>query len=339
MKTWKLVSGILSIMLFVWMIFQSFAVGFANIILNTGEFSGFAGIVVAILMLAGGIVSISTRNIGKDGDITLILLFGIAALIGLKMAGSIYLDLYVWAFWGAVNVITAMVSFTQKNSESKEVYTVNKTAISNYSTERIIENKDTDVIGAEENIEKSSKIEINMLLNKDVENATNQQDIENKKFMWVLFVVIVCTVFTAIIMSNSNIRFNEILTTEESTTKHTLPVDVSIDDNGAISVKPSAVGDIFPNSGRVYLTLDNIRGMDEKTIRLGLNEIYARRGKIFKDKDLKDYFNAKSWYAPLYTQEEFASIEDTVFNSYEKDNIKLLERVANYLHENGGKWD
>ena len=114
---------------------------------------------------------------------------------------------------------------------------------------------------------------------------------------------------------------------------------ISIDDNGAISVKPSAVGDIFPYSGRVYLTLDNVRGMDEKTVRLGLNEIYARRGKIFKDKDLKDYFNDKSWYAPLYIQEEFDSIEDTVFNSYEKDNIKLLERVENYLHENGGKWD
>ena len=213
MKTWKLVSGILSIMLFVWMMFQSFAVGFANIILNTGEFSGFAGIVVAILILAGGIVSISTRNIGKDGDITLILLFGIAALIGLTMAGSIYLDLYVWAFWGAVNVITAMVSFTQKNSESKEVDTVNKTDIYNYSAERITENKETAVIEAKENIDTSSKAEINVVLNKNVENSTNQQDIENKKFMWVLFFVIVCIVLIAIIMSIHNIRFKEILTT------------------------------------------------------------------------------------------------------------------------------
>ena len=339
MKTWKLVSGILSIILFVWMMFQSFAVGFVNIILNTGEFSGSAGIVVAILMLAGGIVSISTRNIGKDGDITLILLFGIATVLGAVMAGTVYLDLYVWAFWGAVNVITAMVSFAQKNSESNEVYTVNKTAVSNYSTERITENKGKDVAVAEENIDTSSKTETNVVLNKDVENSTNQQDIENKKFMWVLFVVIVCIVFIAIIMSISNISNNKISTTEESSTKHTLPVDVSIDDNGAISVKPSAVGDIFPYSGRVYLTLDNVRGMDEKTVRLGLNEIYARRGKIFKEKDLKHYFNDKSWYAPLYIQEEFDSIEDTVFNSYEKDNIKLLERVENYLHENGGKWD
>ena len=176
-------------------------------------------------------------------------------------------------FWGAVNVITALVSFAQKNSESKKVDTVNKTDISNYSTERITENKEKYVIGAEENIDTSSKAEINVVLNKNVENLTNQQDIENKRFMWVLFFVIVCIVLTAIITSIHNIRFNEILTTEESSIKHTLPVDVSIDDNGSISVKPSAVGGIFPNSGRVYLTLDNVRCMDEKTIRLGLNEI------------------------------------------------------------------
>lgn len=272
MKTWKLVSGILSIILFVWMMFQSFAVGFVNIILNTGEFSGSAGIIVAILILAGGIVSISTRSGGEDGDITLIVLFGVAAFVGAVMAGTIYLDLYVWAFWGAINVITAMTSFTQKKSQSNEVYTVNKTAVSNYSTERITENKGKDVAGAEENIDTSSKTETNVVLNKDVENSTNQQDIENKKFMWVLFVVIVGIVFVAIIMKISNISNNEISTTEESSTKYNLSVDISSIDDDAVTVKPSVAGDIFPNSGRVYLTLDNVRGMDKKTICMKMVE-------------------------------------------------------------------
>ena len=251
MKTWKLVSGILSIILFVFMVFQSFAVGFANMILNTGEFSGLAGIVVALLILAGGIVSISTRSIGKDGDITLMLLFGIATLIGLTMAGTIYLDLYVWAFWGAINMITAIVSFNQNNSEPKVVDTVNKTDISNHSMERITENKETYAIGA-------------------VENLADQEAIANKRFMWVLFVVFVGIVFTVIIMSIYNIRSNRILTTEESSTKPALSEEISIDNNGGVSVKPSPVGDIFPNSARVSLTVDNVRGMDRKTIRLGL---------------------------------------------------------------------
>ncbi len=61
-----------------------------------------------------------------------------------------------------------------------------------------------------------------------------------------------------------------ILNTEESSTKPALSEEISIDNNGGVSVKPSPVGDIFPNSARVSLTVDNVRGMDRKTIRLGL---------------------------------------------------------------------
>ena len=51
--------------------------------MESEEVSGSAGIIVAILMLAGGIVSIATRNAaGKGGNIALIVLFGLAALIG-----------------------------------------------------------------------------------------------------------------------------------------------------------------------------------------------------------------------------------------------------------------
>ena len=59
MKVWKLVSGILSIILFVFVSFQSCAAGVSNALEANGEASGSAGIIVAILMLAGGIVSIA----------------------------------------------------------------------------------------------------------------------------------------------------------------------------------------------------------------------------------------------------------------------------------------
>lgn len=79
MKVWKLVSGILSIILFVFVSFQSCAAGVSNALEANGEASGSAGIIVAILMLAGGIVSIATRrSLGKGGNIALIVLFGLA---------------------------------------------------------------------------------------------------------------------------------------------------------------------------------------------------------------------------------------------------------------------
>lgn len=48
MKTWKLVSGILSIIMFVFVTFQSCAAGISNSIEDNGEVGGSAGIIVAI---------------------------------------------------------------------------------------------------------------------------------------------------------------------------------------------------------------------------------------------------------------------------------------------------
>ena len=109
MKTWKLVSGILSIILFVFVSFGSSAAGLSNTLQENGEIGGSAGILVAIMLLAGGIVSIATRKGGKGGNITLIVLFGIGALTGFALAGS-YTDLNIWAGWCLINVVCAIIS-------------------------------------------------------------------------------------------------------------------------------------------------------------------------------------------------------------------------------------
>ena len=116
MKVWKLVSGILSIVLFLIVSFQSCAAGISNTLSDNGEVGGSAGVLVAIFLLAG-IVSIATRNSkGKGGNIALIILFGLATIIGLALAGS-YLDLKIWAAWCAINVVLAIIALvkTPKN--------------------------------------------------------------------------------------------------------------------------------------------------------------------------------------------------------------------------------
>ena len=119
MKTWKLVSGILSIILFVFVSFQSCAAGISNTLEANGEAGGSAGIVVAILLLAGGIVSIATRNGGKGGNIAIIVLYGIGALLGFALAGS-YADLNVWASWCLICVILAIVALVKKQKDNQE---------------------------------------------------------------------------------------------------------------------------------------------------------------------------------------------------------------------------
>ena len=79
MKTWKLVSGIISIVLSVFVVFQSMM----------------AGLVVSICMLCGGIVSIvSRKNNSKGTNIALLILFSLATLTGFVLAGN-YSDLYL----------------------------------------------------------------------------------------------------------------------------------------------------------------------------------------------------------------------------------------------------
>lgn len=118
MKIWKLVSGILSIILFVIVSLQSCAAGISNALAENGEVSGSAGFMVAIFMLAGGITSIATRKAkGKGANIALIILFGLGALIGFTLKGS-YGDLGIWSGWCVINVILAFIAmFTGKKKE------------------------------------------------------------------------------------------------------------------------------------------------------------------------------------------------------------------------------
>lgn len=119
MKIWKLVSGILSCVLFALVAFQSCAAGVANTLQENGELSGSAGLIVAILMLTGGIVSIATRKSNsKGGNIALIVIFTLAAIVGFTNYGS-YADLAIWSAWCLLNAILALIAIIigKKNAD------------------------------------------------------------------------------------------------------------------------------------------------------------------------------------------------------------------------------
>ena len=71
-----------------------------------------------------------------------------------------------------------------------------------------------------------------------------------------------------------------------------------------------------------YLSQSDVNKMSREELNLALNEIYARRGRIFNDASLSAYFNAQSWYTPKYNEAEFA--KNVVFNDYESKNISLI---------------
>lgn len=114
MKTWKLIAGIISCVATVVVLFQSCAAGIVGAVEKTESVGGSAGFMVALLMLSGGITSIVTRNSqGSGGDIALMILFGLAGVIGTTMHG-VYSDLIIWGIWCLINAGLALKSKMSK---------------------------------------------------------------------------------------------------------------------------------------------------------------------------------------------------------------------------------
>ena len=113
MKSWKLVSGILSIVLTFFVLLQSCAAGVSNSLQNNGEVGGSAGVIVAIALLAGGITSVATRKGGRGGNIAAAVIYGIGALLGFTMAGS-YTYLTIWAGWCLICAALAIAALVRK---------------------------------------------------------------------------------------------------------------------------------------------------------------------------------------------------------------------------------
>ena len=117
MKTIKLVLGIISMVLFVIVIFQSCAAGLGNALSQNGESSGSSGFVLAIFMLIAGIVGVTTRKGGKGGAITAAVFYILGGLIAIVNVGS-FSDLAVWAWvnfiFGAIFIIGSFLPNKQK---------------------------------------------------------------------------------------------------------------------------------------------------------------------------------------------------------------------------------
>jgi len=56
----------------------------------------------------------------------------------------------------------------------------------------------------------------------------------------------------------------------------------------------------FPEVSLVGLTDEDLQNLDALDIRMMRNEISARYGYVFKLPELREYFDRKEWYSPIY---------------------------------------
>lgn len=104
MKTAKVIIGIISMVLFLIITFQSCAAGIGNAISENGESSGSVGFIVALFMLVAGIIGVAGKN-SKGACVTAGIFYALAAIFGFNGAGS-FSDLKIW---GALSLVFAVV--------------------------------------------------------------------------------------------------------------------------------------------------------------------------------------------------------------------------------------
>lgn len=120
MKTAKKVIGIISIVLFVLIAFQSCAAGLSNALEDNGSSSGSAGIILAFCMLIAGIVGIAGRK-SKGASITAGVFYALGGLIGIVNVGT-FADLMIWSvlsfIFAAVFILGSVL--TKKSDKIEE---------------------------------------------------------------------------------------------------------------------------------------------------------------------------------------------------------------------------
>lgn len=86
---------------------------------------------------------------------------------------------------------------------------------------------------------------------------------------------------------------------------------------------------IVEGSDSRYLTGADLRWMTKADAQMAINEIFARKGRLFKSAEIQAYFDSKSWYYGYISPEDF---NESVFNSYEKYNLKFLAEYKDSLN-------
>lgn len=120
MKTAKTIIGILGMVIFVIIMLQSCATGIANAMgENTTDTSGWAGVMIALMFLVGGIISTAGRN-SRGASFAAMLVFAVGALFGFANIGT-FADLVVWSWLAIILAVLYLIFFIVQRPARKEI--------------------------------------------------------------------------------------------------------------------------------------------------------------------------------------------------------------------------
>jgi len=84
---------------------------------------------------------------------------------------------------------------------------------------------------------------------------------------------------------------------------------------------------ILPESASRKYSRGELEALDNWTLQMAINEIYARHGRKFTTPEVREYFESKSWYRGTLDPAAFDGNESSYFNQYEMSNRELMAKI------------
>lgn len=131
-------------------------------------------------------------------------------------------------------------------------------------------------------------------------------------------------IITGICLHNNKEKDSDVFVENTTQTENTVDSSEDKQEQEDISNNEKDKNDtyILPESHIRYIEYSEILDFDTERLNLAKNEIYARHGFIFSTDSIAQYFENCTWYEPSVEASQFT---DSVFNTYELTNIRLLE--------------
>jgi hypothetical protein len=92
----------------------------------------------------------------------------------------------------------------------------------------------------------------------------------------------------------------------------------------------------FGDCSSRYLTGSDLKDLTHEEMILIRNEIFARRGYIFRQEELQEIFYCMDWYVPTYDDTTFSF---DMFSDYDETNLELINMYEEILSYQGPKKD
>jgi hypothetical protein len=107
--------------------------------------------------------------------------------------------------------------------------------------------------------------------------------------------------------------------TPEARPSSTTSAEPVAEADGEPPLAPAAADMTFPDSSTRLLTPAELAQLGPATLKVARNEIYARKGRRFRDPWLRDYFSGFAWYDPRH--------DAVSLNPVETRNVALIQQA------------